>query len=201
MRYIAHRRNTIQELLDTPLEFGIEVDIRTQNNQLITQHDPFKDGEDFETWLSNYDHGTLILNIKEEGLEAKLLELMKKYKVEDFFFLDQSIPFMVKLIGQGENRTAVRFSEYESLETIINFEGKVKWIWVDCFTKFPLTAEIASIMKRKGFNICLVSPELHGRMSDEEISITANFINKTGLQVDAVCTKRISEWKKHLNHL
>ena len=36
---------------------------------------------------------------------------------------------------------AIRFSEFEGLDTILNMKGKVKWVWVDCFTKNPLTKE------------------------------------------------------------
>ena len=198
MKYIAHRKNTIHDLINTPHYYGVEVDVRSQNNKLIIHHDPFVDGEDFEAWISNYSHGTLILNIKEEGLESRLLELMNKYEIEDFFFLDQSIPFLVKLISSGENRTAVRFSEYESLETVLNFEGKVKWVWVDCFTMLPLDIETNIKLKKAGFKLCLVSPELQGRLSEEEIHILARKLLDKDLILDAICTKRIDLWEQAL---
>jgi len=70
---IAHRRNTLNQLLASPTKYGIEVDIRSAGDRLIIHHDPFVSGEDFEAWISAYDHGTLILNVKEEGLEARLI--------------------------------------------------------------------------------------------------------------------------------
>ena len=48
MLYIAHRINTIEELKSVPLEFGVELDLRDNGNQIIIQHDPFKDGTNFE---------------------------------------------------------------------------------------------------------------------------------------------------------
>ena len=66
MNIIAHRRNTIKELSQTPSKMGVEVDIRSLGNKLIIHHDPFVPGEDFEQWLDSYKHGTLILNVKEE---------------------------------------------------------------------------------------------------------------------------------------
>ena len=33
---------------------------------------------------------------------------------------------------------AVRISEFESIETALTLAGKVDWVWVDCFTHFPL---------------------------------------------------------------
>ena len=99
MHKILHRINTKELLKNTPIEFGIEVDIRSNNNKLIMHHDPFKDGELFEQWLNYYNHGTIILNVKEEGLEDPILKLMKKYSINNFFFLDQSFPFLRKTAG------------------------------------------------------------------------------------------------------
>ncbi len=47
MNFICHRRNTVSELQTTPIEYGVEVDIRSSNGQLITHHDPFANGENF----------------------------------------------------------------------------------------------------------------------------------------------------------
>ena len=77
MKLIKHRCNTIDQLLSTNKKYGVEVDIRSKGDLLIIHHDPFKNGEHFENWLENFDHGTLILNVKEEGLEEKLISIMK----------------------------------------------------------------------------------------------------------------------------
>ena len=103
----------------------------------------------------------LILNIKSEGIEEEVLRLVKKYNVADYFFLDTSIPFMVKYINKGWTKFAVRFSEHEPLELALKFKDKVEWVWVDCFTQLPLNNESYTQLK-KHFKICLVSPELQG---------------------------------------
>ena len=64
MQRILHRINTKKELLNTPCEFGVEVDIRSNGEQLYMHHDPFLIGENFEDWLELYNHATLILNVK-----------------------------------------------------------------------------------------------------------------------------------------
>ena len=66
MKLIAHRRNTIAELLATDPKYGIEIDIRSQGERLIIHHDPFVEGNSFDEWIKVYQHGTLILNVKEE---------------------------------------------------------------------------------------------------------------------------------------
>lgn len=194
MEIIAHRRNTIALLEATPTVCGVEVDIRSYGSDLIINHDPYLPGESFEDWLNNYRHGTLILNVKEEGLEDRLISLMKAKKIDNYFFLDQSFPFLIKWAIVGLRNCAVRVSEYESIDTALSLAGKIDWIWLDCFTKFPIDHEGAAVLKRNGFKLCLVSPELQGRNSDNEIIQMRNFIQSNSILIDAVCTKRLDLW-------
>ena len=196
MKLISHRRNTIQDLNATPPKYGIEVDIRSRGEQLIIHHDPFVVGESFEDWIAAYQHGTLILNIKEEGLEARLIALMKLYGIDDYFFLDQSFPFLVKWAKAGEHRCAVRVSEFESIDTALTLTGKVDWVWVDCFTRFSLSIEDANRLNNAGFKLCIVSPELQGRDAEKEIPLLVQLLGERGIKADAVCTKRLDLWEK-----
>jgi hypothetical protein len=196
MNLIAHRRNTINELIATPARFGIEVDIRSYGDKLVIHHDPFIEGESFEAWLAVYQHGTLILNVKEEGLEARLIELMKTRGIVDYFFLDQSFPFLIKWSKAGERRCAVRVSEFETIETALTLTGKVDWVWVDCFTHFSLSQQDAQQLKNAGFKLCLVSPELQGRNAEIEIPQLARLLIERGIKAEAVCTKRPDLWEE-----
>ena len=157
---IQHRVNTANYLKKIPRDIGIEVDIRSNNNHLIIHHDPFEEGELFENWLRYYQHQTLILNVKEEGLEKDLIKLMKQFKINDYFFLDQSFPFLLKYAKESNGRSAVRFSEFESIETVLSLKNIVKWVWIDCFSSLSLTQTNYDILKENNFKICLVSPEL-----------------------------------------
>lgn len=194
MNIIRHRRNTRAELEQTPRQYGIELDIRSQGDDLILHHDAFVPGERFVDWLESFQHGTLILNVKEEGLEDRVLCLMKERAIEDFFFLDQSFPFLIKTARTGESRCAVRISEFESIETCLSLAGMVDWVWVDCFTKFPLTSTDARRLAEAGFKLCLVSPELQGRMAPEEITAMRALLAERGITADAVCTKTPELW-------
>ena len=62
---------------------------------------------------------------------------MKKYGINNYFFLDSSIPMIVKL----KRKIGIRYSEYEAFETVKNFINDIEWVWIDCFNKFPLTKE------------------------------------------------------------
>ncbi len=195
MKLIAHRRNTLNELLVTPTKYGVEVDIRSYGDKLVIHHDPFFKGESFEAWIAAYQHGTLILNVKEEGLEARLIELMKSKGIDDYFFLDQSFPFLIKWSKAGERRCAVRVSEFESVETAMSLAGQVDWVWVDCFTHFPLSEQDARRLKSAGFKLCLVSPELQGRDAEIEIPQLVSLLKERNIVADAVCTKRPDLWE------
>jgi hypothetical protein len=195
MKLISHRRNTIKELLATDSKYGVEVDIRSYGKKLIMHHEPLVKGEDFNEWLTEYNHGTLILNVKEEGLESRLIKLMKEQGIDDYFFLDQSFPFLVKWSNLGEKRCAVRISEYESIETALTLARKVNWVWVDCFTQFSLAQQDAEALNEAGFKICLVSPELQGRDAKKEIPLLADELKKRNIFADAVCTKNPEIWE------
>lgn len=198
MKLISHRINTVEELKNTDIKYGVEVDIRSSNKELIIHHDPFMKGENFCDWIKEYRHGTLILNVKEEGLEEELLKYMKKYKINDFFFLDQSFPFIIKTSVSGEKRCALRISEYESIETLKTLSKKVEWVWVDCFTKFPLKKTSFRIIKDLGFKICVVSPELQGFNPTTEIPKYSKLFIENNMMPDAICSKRTDIWEESI---
>ena len=196
MKIILHHCNTIEKLKSTPKQYGVEVDIRSQSKDLIIHHDPFMSGVLFQDWISNYQHGTLILNVKEEGLEATLIKIMKSKGIKDYFFLDQSFPFLVKWASAGEMRCAVRVSEFEAIESVLSLAGKIIWVWVDCFTHFPLTKDHADKLKKANFKLCLASPELHNRNHESEIMNLVNLLNDRNIKFNAVCTKRPDLWER-----
>ncbi len=196
MKLIVHRRNTLPELKATPEQYGVEVDIRSTGRKLMMHHDPFVTGEDFREWLDAYRHATLILNVKEDGLEKRLTALMQTQGIEDYFFLDQSFPSLVQCARAGQHRCAVRVSEFESVETALTLAGRIDWVWVDCFTRFPLTPEDVRRLHEAGFKLCLVSPELQGRTAATSIAALATQLGKCRIRPDAVCTKHPELWKQ-----
>ena len=194
MQIIAHRINTKKMLEKTSITFGVEVDIRSDGKNLIIHHDPMTQGEYFKDWILAYNHGTLILNVKEEGLEDALVKLMGQHGIDDYFFLDQSFPFLRKTALLGEARCAVRVSEYENIETALSLSGMIDWVWVDCFNKFPLSYKDSQRLLDAGFKICFVSPELQGRSEISHISKFRGDIELLGIEGDAVCTKYPDLW-------
>lgn len=199
IKYFAHRINTIEDLANVKNCHGIELDLRDYNGSIIVQHDPYKEGVLFEDYIKYLNNINLILNIKSEGIENKIINILNDNNYKgNYFFLDSSFPMIYSLSKGGNKNIALRFSEFEGLDTLINMKGKVDWVWVDVFTKIPLTLEISKKIKDLGYKICLVSPELQGREYD--IEKYANEIITNGLIIDAICCKfhNIEKWKKIL---
>lgn len=194
--YCCHRINTIKELKKIPKEYGIELDLRDNvNGEIHIAHDPFILGELFEEYLKYYNHSFIILNIKSERIEWTVLEILKKYNISNYFFLDSSFPMIYQLILKGENNIAIRFSEFEGLDTIRNMENKIKWVWIDCFTKNPLHYDIYKKLKSMNYKLCFVSPELQNQ--PEKIEYYKKYFQENNIALDMICTKfyNIENWQ------
>tara|TARA_Y200000002_G_scaffold182699_1_gene150746 strand:+ start:13204 stop:13836 length:633 start_codon:yes stop_codon:yes gene_type:complete len=194
--YCCHRINTIVELEQIPTDYGIELDLRDNiNGDVHISHDPFNQGELFNDFLQHYQHSFIILNIKSERIEWKVLEILKKYNIKNYFFLDSSFPMIHQMVSKGENNIALRFSEFEGIDTIRNMKNKVKWVWVDCFTKNPLDLDIYKKLKSMNYRLCFVSPELQSQ--PEKIDIYKNYFQENEIYFDMICTKyyNIENWK------
>jgi hypothetical protein len=199
MEFISHRLNKKEELLELEKQYGVEIDLRDDlNGNIYMEHDPFRNGEKFEEYLKVYEHGIIILNVKSERIEWKILQMLRKYNIKNYFFLDSSFPMIKLLSDMGEENLALRFSEFEGMDTIRNMAGKVKWIWVDCFTKLPIDKYIYLEFKKMKYKICIVSPELQGQ--SEKIEEYALYLKENNIIPNAICTKsyNIDKWKSIL---
>ena len=57
--YYSHRVNLSSQLKNISNNYGIEIDLRDNNNNIIVSHDPFTDGELFENYLKSYNKKVL----------------------------------------------------------------------------------------------------------------------------------------------
>ena len=141
---------------------------------------------DFKAFLDSMLKYSVLLNIKSERIEYKVLELLEKYNIKNYFFLDSSFPMIYNLSCKKNNKNiAIRYSEYEDIEKCKNL---VDWIWIDCFTKYPVFSNIDSSLKK-----CIVSPELQGHNLE-----MMREVKKRGFaKVDSICTKiyNINKWR------
>lgn len=203
IHWISHRINTIKELTSIPSDIGIEIDLRDSNGKIIVTHDPFTDGPEFSDFIKKYsvnNDRTIILNIKSERIEESVIKILNEYNITNYFLLDSSFPMINNLIKKGINNIALRYSEYEGLDTLINMKGLVKWVWVDWFNVFSnngishFSYNTYIKLRQLGYKICIVSPDLQG--NTDLIEYYAKYLLENNIFVDAICTKKfnIQHW-------
>ncbi len=194
MQIIVHRVNKIKDLIKIPKHYGVEIDIRAFKNKLVLTHEPYITGDDLEKYLANYNHSFIIFNIKEAGIEARVIELAKKYKIKNYFLLDVEPYWIHHATTDGFKNIAIRYSENEPVEMALKYKGKANWLWIDIPTKLPLYPKI--VKQIKGYKTCLVCPERWGR--PQEIPQYISKIKKLNFKLDAVMTsmKHVPDWEK-----
>ncbi|MFM7358565.1 MAG: hypothetical protein ACKO1T_08300 [Sediminibacterium sp.] len=161
MEIVIHSVNTLDQLSKVSTEFGCEIDIRSNGGHLILNHDPHEDGEKLVDFLENYQHGLLVLNVKEAGLENEIIQMMSQAGITEYFLLDVEFPYLYRAAQMGIRNIAVRFSEEEPIQMAQNFIDRVDWIWIDTLTKLPISADSLPVVQK--FKSCLVCPERWGR--------------------------------------
>jgi hypothetical protein len=189
--FISHRVNTLNHNSARIFEEcdGIEFDIRDSAEDLIVQHDAFSTGQLFSDFLTFCPSEKFyIVNVKSEGIEERAIQMLEEKGITTFFLLDCGMPAIQKLVRKGERRLAIRFSEWEPLELAEALQGLVDWVWVDVFSRLPLTKEIAWTLRSWGYKLCLVSPELQAQ--PEKCLTYKQFLIKNDISLDAVCSKQ-----------
>lgn len=195
MILIVHRINSIEKLKKIPNKYGVEIDVRCYKKNLILSHDPFESGVHLKKYLKEYKHSLLVANIKEAGIENQVIKEIKKAGIKNFFLLDVEFPYVFKAINSGQKNIAIRFSEKEPINNVKNLVGKLNYVWIDTFTKFPINKKNYIILKK--FHKCLVSPDRWQRPKD--IKKYKNILKKNNFEIDSIMTSKnnIKEWEKN----
>src|SRR5690606_21460116 len=147
--FIRHRINKSEDLRNVLPSEGVEIDLRTsgfQQGEFHLSHDPWKEGEEFRSWLQEFlkrkIKGPLILNTKEDGLEESLIELMESVGITNYLFLDTAFPTLYRYSKTSHaHRFMVRASSVEPIEILKSFKDKVQWVWLDCFEGKPVSLD------------------------------------------------------------
>ena len=147
MIIVKHRVNNSKDLIKLSKKYGVEIDLRSQKKEIYLHHEPFKKGEPFFKWIKNYNHKLIVLNVKEEGLEKNILKILKKNKIINFFFHDQTFSSMLK--NMSKTKVSIRYSDFEELKKTDILFKKIKWLWVDNFNKLEIDKKLYKLLKRK----------------------------------------------------
>lgn len=190
---IFHRVNTIEKLQKIPTNAGVEIDLRSNQRELILSHDPSDSGENFKDFLKEFQHQLLVVNIKEAGIEKKVMEALEENKIVDYFLLDIENPFLIQNYKKYGKHLSLRFSKFESVETINNFKKTVDWLWIDTYDDFEITKESSDIIRN--FKTCLVSPSRWGNSFTieyfiekfREFNISIDFVMIEDHEYESIC--------------
>lgn len=174
MVILAHRglwngsldqKNTLQAITNSfNAGLGIETDIRDFMAEVVIAHDipqhfSLSLNSVFKIYTSQNIKLPLALNIKSDGLQTKLKELIDKYQIKNYFFFDMSAPEYLGYLKFGLN-FFTRQSEYEQNPI---FYKESAGVWLDEFHTHWINNHVIEGHLGNKKKVCIVSPELHGR--------------------------------------
>lgn len=179
MKILAHRGywnsnipNNSAEALRTALEkgYGFESDVRDYMGKMVISHNiatsESQDAEEVFSWLHEFnDEYCFAINIKADGLKDILNSFFIKYSITNYFLFDMSVPQMVEFREMGL-RYFTRQSEVEPVPCMYDDAAGV---WIDGFWSIDwITEKLLNDHIVSGKEICLVSPDLHGKEGYKE---------------------------------
>ena len=203
MKIIAHRgfwkteseKNTIkaiQRAIDSG--YGFETDFRDYGGKILISHNPPRGTEItahelFCAYQKSGSHEPLALNIKADGLQDLMADLLKKYGIDNYFFFDMSVCDTVIYV-EKKLKIASRLSEFEKE---MPFYKDSTTVWIDYFNSDGPTIQKVRDTLRDGKIACVVSPELHNRSSSQMWSQLLPFKDEESLYL---CTDKPDDAKK-----
>lgn len=145
--------------------YGFESDVRDYKGHVVISHNmansDCQDVEEVFQWLQEFnDKFCFAINIKADGLKDILKLYCGVYRISNYFLFDMSVPQMVEFREVGL-RYFTRQSEVEPTPCMYEDAAGV---WIDGFwTVDWITKELLENHLRNGKEVCLVSPDLHGK--------------------------------------
>ncbi len=186
MEIIIHRVNKINKLKKIPVSYGVEIDLRSYKKKIILNHKPKQTGDSLDDFLAKYKHGTLVLNIKEAGIENEVINKVKKKGIKKFFLLDVEIPYLFSCLKKKNKYSALRTSYYEPIEGLKKYKKIYNWLWLDSINTINFTKKDINIVKK--FKICFVCPERWGK--SYQIDYYKKYFKRKKIKLDAVMTSK-----------
>lgn len=187
---IIHRVNKVNDLKQVNNNFGLEIDVRHNNDELVLDHGIKNDSDKFLDFIKLYKHKLLVVNVKESGIEDEVIKQLINNKINNFFLLDVEFPYILNNYQKYGQYLSLRFSAYESIESVKHFIDKVNWLWIDTYADLDLTNKEVEIIKN--FKICLVSPSRWG--APENLENILNNFKKFEIEIEGLLVKNEEEF-------
>ena len=185
----------IQRAIDSG--YGFETDFRDYGGKILISHNPPKGTEItahdvFSAYQKSGSHEPLALNIKADGLQDMMAELLRKYSIDNYFFFDMSVCDTVIYV-EKKLKIASRLSEFEKE---MPFYRDSTTVWIDYFNSDGPTIQKVRDTLRDGKIACVVSPELHKRSYSQMWNQLLPMKNESGLYL---CTDLPDKAKEFFN--
>lgn len=174
MRLLCHRgwwwptgeKNSLEAILKAITSgYGVETDIRDCDGELVISHDPSRKAgatrlDDFlGAYRDTARKPCVALNIKSDGLQSAVAAKVREFGLTHCFAFDMSLPDTLEYASR-KMPFAVRFSEYETDEQLLN---EAAFVWMDAFRSDWYSVEMIERFLQIGKSVAIVSPELHRR--------------------------------------
>jgi hypothetical protein len=170
-KIIKHKMNDYLKIQNNDY---IEIDVRDYKGIPCIGHDPIKIPHDampllfFLDKLRNKNIKLIAVNIKSDGNEKDIIDMLDDSKI-DYFVFDMSRPAFHRY-KQYTKHIGLPISEYDTVEGLKHFNINIKYIWLDCFNG-NIDKQFEQYLKiRKQYDenvtIIFVAPDLHNNRID-----------------------------------
>ena len=174
MEILAHRgmwilpeeKNTLNAIQKAFVNgLGIETDLRDYNGKLVISHDVANDTsplaeEMFKMYRDLGLNVQLALNVKADGIQKMLGELLEHYQIKNYFLFDMSVPELVV----NDARGLYYYTRNSDIESDCVMYQRASGVWVDYFyDDLWLNEQVLAKHINQKKKVCIVSPELHGK--------------------------------------
>jgi hypothetical protein len=147
--------------------YGTETDLRDHEGTIVISHDPPSFSPRpvitldrlLEIHAAHDPTLPLALNVKADGLQAKVAASLRHFGVRDAFMFDMAVPDALHYLRQG----MTTFTRQSEVEPVPSFYAASHGVWVDGFDgEWFSEADIGQHLDA-GKRVCIVSPDLHRR--------------------------------------
>jgi glycerophosphoryl diester phosphodiesterase len=198
MRILSHRgfwlspaeKNTPEAFARSFVSgFGTETDLRDLDGTLVIAHDPPRQGAlTAEAVLLQHravdPSLPLALNIKADGLQRMVADLLERLGVPEAFVFDMSVPDMLGWFNAG----VPVFTRMSDVEPEALMADRAAGVWLDAFHSDWWNVDTIDRLLDHGLGVCVVSPDLHRRDHRSAWDMLALSAEKAGSDRLMLCT-------------
>jgi glycerophosphoryl diester phosphodiesterase len=180
---------------------GVETDVRDCSGELVVSHDPPFYGvllfrKLLEARAKCERPGVLALNIKADGLQEMVLEVLREFAVEKFFLFDMPVPDMLAWLKAGVP-AFTRHSEYEKPPVLYD---RAAGVWLDAFETDWFTRDVIEKHLAAEKKVAVISPEIHGRDPAAVWKMLRGAAGKSTADAPLfLCTDRVAEARRYFH--